>query len=230
MHVTGLCTVGSVWNIAGIYSERSNNISCAFFFQCSRRRLKFYGKICRSIARKSRRRGTEINALVDGQVFLRIQSVFTENVFKDHFRHAALATAENFLSFQVFPFEVRHFFPCHKEVSGTLSKLRKVHCRVSRTFLVCINGCFCSHKSDICFTGDQSSQNFICTKARHQCQIQTFLCKISLFDCHILRRIENRMRYFIQCNLRKLLLFSIFLRSKYSHRQCRHRQNHCCCQ
>ena len=86
----------------------------------------------------------------------------------------------------------------------------KFYNKVRSAFVIRVNGSFRPHKSDICFTGDQSSQNFICTKARHQCQIQTFLCKISLFDCHILRRIENRMRYFIQCNLRKLLLFSIF--------------------
>ena len=102
------------------------------------------------------------------------------------------------------------------------------HGRIGCPFLTGIDGCFRSHKSNIRFPGDQRSQHFICSESSYQCKIQTFFFKISFFDCHILRRIENRMGYFIQCNFGKLLFCSIPLCSKYSRRQCCHSQDNSC--
>ena len=196
-HITFFCAVGCVRHISGCFPKRRYHITCPFFFQDCGRWFKLY-RICRRIIPcESRCRRTKIDTLVDGQIFLWVDAIFLQNIFKYHFRHATFSSTENFLSFQIFPFEIRHLLPSHKEVSGPLGKLGKVYCRVGGAFLVCIDRCFRSHETDICLTGNQSCQNFICAKTSYQCQVQTFLCKISLFNRHILRRIENRMRYLI---------------------------------
>ena len=75
--------------------------------------------------------------------------------------YTTFAAAKDFLAFQIFPFKIRHFFSCYKEISCPLGKLCKVYNRIGSSFLIGIDRCFCSHKSDICLTGNQSSQNFI---------------------------------------------------------------------
>ena len=227
-HVTCFYTVGCVRHIPGCFPKRCHHMACAFFFQNCGRWLKLYGIRRRIIPCKSRRRGTEINTLVNGQIFLRVNAVFLQDIFKYHFRHATFSPAKNFLSFQIFPLEIRHLFSCNKKISRALGQLGEVHGRIGCPFLTGIDGCFRSHKSNIRFPGDQRSQHFICSESSYQCKIQTFFFKISFFDCHILRRIENRMGYFIQCNFSKLLFCSIPLCSKYSRRQCCHSQDNSC--
>ena len=119
-HVACFCTVGCIWYISGCLSERCHYIARSFFFQNSCRWFEFYC-ICRGIITcKSCCRGTEINTLVDGQIFLRINAVFLQYIFKYHFRHSTLTTAKNLLSFQILPFEIRNLFSCHKKIPRTL--------------------------------------------------------------------------------------------------------------
>ena len=196
-HIAGFGTVGGIRHIAGVNTKGCYDIPSALLFKSSSRRLKFYSEICRIISCKSSRSSAEVNALVNRQIFLRVKAILLQNIFKYHFRHATFASAKNFPALQIFPFKIRHFFSCHKEISGPLGKLCKVYNRISSSFLIGIDRCFCSHKSDIRLAGYDGSHSFICPKASYKRHIKPLIFKISLFDCHILRCIKDGMGYFI---------------------------------
>ena len=75
------------------------------------------------------------------------------------------------------------------------------------SFLIGLDRCFCSHKSDICLTGYYSRHCLICSKASYKRHIKPLIFKISFFDCHILRSIENRMCYFGEPHMTEVTCF-----------------------
>ena len=196
-HITGFRTVGSIRYITGIHTKGGNNITGSLLFKCSGGRFKLHCKIRRIIPCKSSSSSTEVDALINRKVFLRVKAILLQNIFKYHFRHATFSAAKDFPALQIFPFKIRHFFSCHKEISGPLGKLCKVYNRISSSFLIGIDRCFCSHKSDIRLAGYDGSHSFICPKASYKRHIKPLIFKISLFDCHILRCIKDGMGYFI---------------------------------
>ena len=121
--------------------------------------------------------------------------------------YTTFAAAKDFLAFQILPFKIRHFFSCYKEISCPLGKLCKVYNRIGSSFLIGIDRCFCSHKSDICLTGYYSRHCLICSKASYKRHIKPLIFKISFFDCHILRSIENRMCYFGEPHMTEVTCF-----------------------
>ena len=171
-------------------------IACIHGFKCGSGWFKFYGVIPFS-ATEGSSSGTKVDALVDRQIFCRVNTVFLQNVFKDHFGHTACASAKNSLSFQILPGKVA-VIPCNHKVPCTLRQLCKVDHWVVGFAQIRVDRGFRSHKSDIRFTGQNGGHCFVCTKAGHQCQINAFLCEIAFFDRHIHRGIEDGMCYFIQ--------------------------------
>ena len=91
--------------------------------------------------------------------------------------------------------------------AGALNLLCKVYNRIGSSFLIGIDRCFCSHKSDICLTGYYSRHCLICSKASYKRHIKPLIFKISFFDCHILRSIENRMCYFGEPHMTEVTCF-----------------------
>ena len=199
IQITCFGTIGGVWDIAGINAERSNDITGIFRFKGSSARFKFDGIVCLPTGKCSSG-WTEINTLVDRKILLWINSVFFQNVFKDHFRHATFSSAKNVFSFQIIPWKIRHFFTCDQKVSGALRKLREVFDDIICTLLVSINRRFTSHKANICLTGEDGGHNFIRPKTSNKSQINSFIRKIPIFNRNVLRGIEDRMGDFVQCH------------------------------
>ena len=95
---TGFGTVGSIRHIAGMYAQRSDDISGAFLFQRRSSRLKFDREIALP-AGECGRRGAKINTLVNGKICIGIDVVLFEDIFKYHFRHTAASSAQYIGSF-----------------------------------------------------------------------------------------------------------------------------------
>ena len=85
----GFGAVRGVGDVSGIYAKRGNHIASPFFLKGGSGRLEFHCESSRSITCKSRRCGTKVNALVDFQICCRVNAVVFQNIFKNHFWHAA---------------------------------------------------------------------------------------------------------------------------------------------
>ncbi len=56
-----------------------------------------------------------------------IDAVFLQDILKDHLRHAAGPAAEDFLSDEIFPLEIRFRCASDEEVAGPLGELGEVY-------------------------------------------------------------------------------------------------------
>ena len=191
-----LGTVRRVWHITGIHAAGSHHIAGSLLLQRSSGRLEFHAELSLSSG-KGCRRGAKINASVNVHIFLRIQSVLFQNVFKYHFRHAACPAAQDIFSFQVTPLKVRHLLPGNHEVSCPLGQLGEIHYQIVRAFLVRVYSGFRAHKADICLSGEDCRHDFIRAETIDHFQPDPFLYEIAFFNRHILGRVKNRMGDFI---------------------------------
>ena len=196
-HIAGLRAVGGVRHIAGIHAEGCHHIAGALLLKGCGGRFKFHCKFRGIVPGESRRRRTEINTLVNGKIFLRIDTVFAEDIFKYHLRHTALAPSQNFLSFQIRPLEIRHLFPGHQEIPGPLGKLRKIHHRIRRPFLIGVHRSLGSHEADVRFTGNHRRHHLIGSESVYQVDLQSLFLKITFFNSHILGSVKNGVRHLI---------------------------------
>ena len=187
--VTLLCRESSVRNIAAVRSKRGDNVSLTLFFKIGCTRFEFYGEVSSSSA--------EVNALVNRQIFLRVKSILLQNILKYHFRHATFASAQNFPAFQIFPFEILNIFPGNQEVPGALGELGKVYNIIIRPLVICVDRSFRTHKADVGSSGEDGRHSFVGSETSHKRKVDSFVGKISLFDCHIHRSIEDGVCYFI---------------------------------
>ena len=117
------------------------------------------------------------------------------------------------MALQILPGEVGHFFPGNKEVPGSLSELREVDDIVGGSFRIRVNGCFRTHKSDICLSRNNSGHCLIRAESAHKIQVDSLIFKISLFDRHIHGRVEDGMGYFVQSYFGKSFFFRFLHRS-----------------
>ena len=130
-------------------------------------------------------------------IFMRVNIVFFQDVFKNHFRHTARSASDHFFSDQVFPPEVRLILPADHKVPCALGELTEIDQIVSISFIILVDGRLRSHQSDVRVAADNGSGAFIRTESGLYLQLNTGIFKISQFHCHILRCIKNGMSHLI---------------------------------
>jgi len=172
--------------------------------------LKLYRKIC-IISRKCGGRGAKINALVDIQICRWINIVLFQDKFEDHLGHAAFASPKNIGAFEVLPSEIIHGLSRNKEIAGPLCELGKIDDVIIGSLVVDIDGRLASHKSDIRFTGYQSSSHLVGAETGYQSQVDALLFKISVFNGHVLGGVKDRMCDLIQCHRSQVARRSVLL-------------------
>lgn len=103
----------------------------------------------RLTARKSGCGGTEVYALVNGEIVCGIDAVLFQNIFKDHLRHTAGSAAQYIFTHQHIPAEIVNGLSGNQEIAGALGQLCKVDGVVGGAFLVSIDCAFTAHETDV---------------------------------------------------------------------------------
>ena len=198
IQVALLHTVGRVGHVAGSFAERGNHIAFALLLQSGGSRFKFHCVISRrTISGKGGSGRAKIDALVNGQVRSRINAILFQNIFKYHFRHTACPAAIYIGSFQICPPESIRIGSGYKKISGPLGQLGEIHQIIIGILIVNVNRRFASHETNVRFAGYNSGGGLVSTKSGDQGQIDSLVLEITVFNCHILGSIENRMCHFI---------------------------------
>ena len=96
--------------------------------------------------------------------------------------------------------EIINGSPGYKKVTGPLGQLCKIDQIIVRILIVNINGRFAAHETNVRLAGDNGGSSFVGTETGDQGQINSFVLEITVFNCHILGSVEDRMGYFVECN------------------------------
>ena len=191
-HIVFSRTVSGVGHVAGFGSQGSDHVSAAFQLQGGGEGLKFNG-VVRVAAGKCRGGETKIDALVDGQIGFGIKAVLFENVFEDHLGHACGPSAQNLLSAQIFPGEIRLRLPPDQEVSGPLGQLGKIDRIVLGALLIYVDAGLGSHESDLGIAGDEGGHDLVGSASVYQGQVNAFFLEIAQLNGRVLGGIEDGM-------------------------------------
>ena len=76
-------------------------------------------------------------------------------------------------------------------------KQGKVYNIIIRPLVICVDRSFRTHKADVGSSGEDGRHSFVGSETSHERKVDSFVGKISLFDCHIHRSIEDGVCYFI---------------------------------
>ena len=123
--------------------------------------------------------GAEVDALINGKIGSRIQTVLLQNIFENHLGHAPFSSAKDICAFQVFPFEFRYGLSGNQEVAGPLCKLGKIYQGIVCFAVINVYRAFGPHKSDIGIPGQNGSGGFICTEAGNKRKVDSFFFKVA---------------------------------------------------
>mgnify|MGYP007123073650 CR=1 FL=1 len=107
-----------------------------------------YSELCLP-ARESGCGGTEVYALVNGEIVCGIDAVLFQNIFKDHLRHTAGSAAQYIFTHQHIPAEIVDRFSGNQEIAGALGQLGEIHSVVGGTFFISIDCAFTAHETDV---------------------------------------------------------------------------------
>lgn len=86
--------------------------------------------------------GTKVNRLIDGKVCGWFNIIVFQDIFKDHLRHAACASAKYSAAFEHGPVKIIHGFAAHEKITGALCKLGKIDGIIFCASNVSIDGSF----------------------------------------------------------------------------------------
>ena len=150
------------------------------------------GHIVRVAADEGPGHHVELHRGIHLGVHSRDDPVLLHHVFQGHFRHAALASADDLLAFEVFPGKVLLLAP-HQEGAVPAGELGEDPGRVVVLRQEHIDAGLRPRQADIGLAREHAGHHLVRAPAVHQVDLQALLLKEAQAQGHVLGRVEHRM-------------------------------------
>ena len=188
--------VGGIGYFSALLADRKENISLPGHLHLRGGGFK-QGHVVPLAAGKCPGHHVELHAGVHVGIHSRHDAVLLHHVFQRHFRHTALAPADNVLAAQIVPGEVP-VFPSHEERAVALGQLSDDHRAVLFPLLINIHAALRPCQAYVTLPGHHGGHDLIRSAAVGQLDGQSLFFKKAQFQCRILWRIEHGVGHLIE--------------------------------
>jgi len=190
LDIAFLGEIGGVGNFAALLADGGHDIALAFGLQHGGGGLE-QGDVIPGAAGEGARHQGELDAVVQGDVLIRIHAVFADDVFERHIGHAALAAGQNGLAPDLIPGEGGVLFPAHQEGAVPLGHLGEDLGIVLLALVVHIDGGLGAGEADVDIPREDGGHDLIGPLAVGQLDVDALLAEKAQLDGRVLRGVED---------------------------------------